>query len=49
MDQVRSGEDWVLKSFDDAIAAQDDAGLKARLREMRSELVGLLAETSDLG
>ncbi len=49
MDQVRSGEDWVLKSFDAAIAAQDDAGLTARLREMRGELVGLLAETSDLG
>ncbi len=49
MDQVRSGEDWVLKAFDDAIAEQDGAGSAARLREMQAELTNLLAETRHLG
>ena len=47
MDQVRSGEDWVLKAFDDAIAEQP--GLVLVLREMRDELTDLLAETRTLG
>ncbi len=59
MDQVRSGEDWVLKAFDAAIEEQqsaerlgaDQVGIRpvAKLREMRAELVTLLDETRDLG
>ena len=47
MDQVRSGEDWVLKAFDAAIAEQPQAA--AALHAMRDELSDLLAETQDLG
>jgi hypothetical protein len=49
MDQVRSGEDWVLKAFDDAIAEQAGANSTARLQEMKAELTDLLAETRHLG
>lgn len=51
MDQVRSGEDWVLKMFDEALAQEfsADAGTVAQLRDMRAELVDLLAETRHLG
>lgn len=49
MDQVRSGENWVLKSFDDAIKAQGEDSLAAALREMRDEVVSLLADTTDFG
>lgn len=49
MDQVRSGETWVLKSFDDAIKAQGDDSVAAPLRQMRDEVVNLLADTSELG
>jgi Domain of unknown function (DUF2383) len=49
MDQVRSGEDWVLKSFDEAIAEQAGGGHSAALREMRAELTDLLADTRHLG
>jgi uncharacterized protein (TIGR02284 family) len=48
MDQVRSGEDWVLKAFDEAIDEQGDTARSAALREMQSELTGLLAETRHL-
>jgi uncharacterized protein (TIGR02284 family) len=48
MDQVRSGEDWVLKAFDDAIAEQD-TGVAEKLRHMRAELTALLADTRTLG
>lgn len=47
MDQVRSGEDWVLKAFDAAIAEHPEAA--APLHAMRAELTNLLAETQDLG
>ncbi len=47
MDQVRSGEDWVLQAFDAAIAEQP--GLAPKLRAMRDELTDLLADTRDLG
>lgn len=47
MDQVRSGEDWVLKAFDDAIAEQAGAG--PVLQAMRTELTTLLADTRGLG
>lgn len=47
MDQVRSGEDWVLKSFDAAIA--EAAGSVADLRAMRAQLTDLLADTRQLG
>jgi uncharacterized protein (TIGR02284 family) len=47
MDQVRSGEDWVLKAFDAAIAEQPEAA--APLHAMRAELTDLLVETQDLG
>lgn len=59
MDQVRSGEGWVLKAFDAAIEEQqsaerlgaDQVGIRpvAKLREMRAELTTLLDETRDLG
>ena len=48
MDQIRSGEEWVLKAFDEAINAQTDTAVAAHLREMRDELVALLADTRDL-
>lgn len=47
MDQVRSGEDWILKAFDAAIAEHPEAA--APLQAMRNELTNLLAETQDLG
>ena len=47
MDQVRSGEAWILKAFDKAIAEQPKAA--APLQAMRAELTNLLAETQDLG
>lgn len=49
MDQVRSGEDWVLKAFEDAIAEQDSAGAGPKLRAMQAELIDLLADTRHLG
>lgn len=49
MDQVRSGEDWVLKAFDDAISEQDGAIPTAKLRELQAELTDLLADTRHLG
>lgn len=49
MDQIRSGEDWVLKAFDAAIAEQDLTDTAVRLREMRAELTALLDETRHLG
>ncbi len=49
MQQVRSGEDWVLEAFDTAIAALGDAPEVARLHDMRSELTELLAKTMKLG
>jgi Domain of unknown function (DUF2383) len=49
MDQVRSGEDWVLKAFDDAILEQAGVGATDELRLMQAELAGLLAETRHLG
>jgi uncharacterized protein (TIGR02284 family) len=49
MDQVHSGEDWVLKAFDAAIAEQSAATTTAKLREMRAELTDILAETQRLG
>lgn len=47
MDQVRSGEDWVLQAFDAAIAEQREA--TPALRQMQAELTDLLAETCDPG
>lgn len=47
MDQVRGGEDWVLKAFDAAIAEQTKAA--PMLQAMRAELVALLADTRNLG
>jgi hypothetical protein len=47
MDQVRSGEDWILKSFDAAIA--EAAGSVTDLRAMRAQLTDLMADTRDLG
>ena len=49
MDQVRSGEDWVLKSFDEAIVEQSGTDAAAKLQEMQGELTDLLAETRHLG
>jgi Domain of unknown function (DUF2383) len=49
MDQVRSGERWVLGAFDDAIAELEPEGASAKLREMQTELTELLAETQHLG
>jgi hypothetical protein len=49
MDQVRSGEGWVLKAFDAAIAEQGAAMPTAKLREMQAELTDLLTETGHLG
>lgn len=49
MDQIRSGEDWVLKAFDTAIAAEINHTDSSLLREMRTELAKLLAETSHIG
>jgi uncharacterized protein (TIGR02284 family) len=49
MDQIRSGEDWVLKAFDAAIAEQDGTEASLRLREMQAELSALLEETRHLG
>ncbi len=47
MDQVRSGEDWILKAFDAAIAEQAEAA--PALQAMRAELAALLADTRNLG
>lgn len=49
MDQIRRGEDWVLRAYDDAIAEQDGTTAGARLREMQAELTDLLADTRHLG
>jgi hypothetical protein len=49
MDQVRSGEDWVLKAFDVAILEQAGAGAADELRSMQAELAALVAETLHLG
>lgn len=49
MDQVRSGEDWVLRAFDAAIAEQDAPAVIAKLHKMRAELTQLLADTRHLG
>jgi Domain of unknown function (DUF2383) len=49
MDQIRSGEDWVLKAFDAAIVEQEGAEATVRLREMQAELSALLEETRHLG
>lgn len=49
MDQVRSGEDWVQKAFDAAIAEQVAPGPATELRAMKAELTDLLAETRNLG
>ena len=49
MDQIRSGEDWVLKAFDAAIAEETVPSRAASLRKMQGELTQLLADTSHLG
>jgi Domain of unknown function (DUF2383) len=49
MDQVRSGEDWVLKAFDEAIAEHDGLGVAGELRVMKAELTELLDQTRTLG
>jgi uncharacterized protein (TIGR02284 family) len=49
MDQVGSGEDWVLKAFDEAIVARGGAIPTVKPREMQAELTELLAETRHLG
>lgn len=49
MDQVRSGENWVLKAFDEAITEQRGALPAMKLNEMHAELTALLAETRHLG
>lgn len=51
MDQVRSGEDWVLKMFDEGLTQElgANAGTAAQLHDMRAELTDLLAETRHLG
>jgi len=49
MDQVRSGEDWVLKSFDTAIAAHEGDSLAHSLRDMREDVVALLDQTRQIG
>ena len=49
MDQIRSGEDWVLKAFGSAIAEEAHPTRAASLREMQTELTALLADTSHLG
>lgn len=49
MDQVRSGEDWVLKAFEDAFAEQDTAVAGPKLRAMQAELIDLLVDTRHLG
>jgi uncharacterized protein (TIGR02284 family) len=49
MDQVRSGEEWVLKAFEQAIAEQGVAASTSKLREMQAELTDLLADTRQLG
>ena len=46
MDQLRSGEGWVLKAFDAAIAEQAEAA--PTLQAMRAELNELLADTQVL-
>ena len=47
MDQVRSGEDWVLKAFDTAM--EEQPALTPTLYKMRDELTSLLADTRNLG
>jgi uncharacterized protein (TIGR02284 family) len=49
MDQVRSGEDWVLKAFDEAIDEHEGTAVAAKLRELQAELTELLADTRNLG
>lgn len=49
MDQVRSGEDWVLKAFDAAIAEHQATPIGEELATMRGELASLLDETRHLG
>lgn len=49
MDQVRSGEDWVLKAFDAAITEQHAPPIADELSAMRGELTALLEETRHLG
>ena len=49
MDQVRSGEDWVLKAFDEAIQEQAGGTAADELGLMRAQLAALLAETRHLG
>jgi Domain of unknown function (DUF2383) len=48
MDQVRSGEGWVLTAFDEALAEMDREDDSAKLREMRAELATLLDDTRHL-
>jgi uncharacterized protein (TIGR02284 family) len=43
MDQVESGETWILQAFDDAIVDGNAAAYTQDLREMRGELSALLA------
>ena len=48
-DQVRSGEGWVLKTFNNAVVEQTTAMPPSRPRQMQAELTDLLAETQHLG
>ncbi len=45
LDQIRSGEDWVLQAFDTAITDETDLGTAASLAAMRADLAQLLATT----
>ena len=49
MDQIRSGEDWVVKAFDAAITEQESPNAIVKLRGLQTELTDLLAETRHLG
>lgn len=48
MDQIRSGEDWVLKAFEAALEEETHPTRAAALRDMQAELKALLADTSHL-
>ncbi len=45
LDQIRSGEDWILQAFDAAIAEETDPATVASLGAMRADLVQLQATT----
>lgn len=49
MDQIRSGEDWVLKAFDAAITENQAHGFSTTLRELRDDLQKQIDATRHIG